>query len=546
MIKFLKKMTRVRQNKNKFKSEKSVGLSAEDNPKIYTGKELRNTLILPSLKKNLDFLKEMLGANVDLVIRDIQIGRSEIRPAALLYFDNLTDSSLLDQHVLRPLVLEVYATGLRTGPEIIDQLEAGNLITRAELKKVENFDALLDGLLIGEVALLIDGFPYAVSISIKGYKSRNVAEPDSEPVVRGPRDSFVETLSTNISLIRRRLQSPNLVFEPITLGYITKTKVSMAYLRGVCSPDLVREVRTRLKRIHIDGVLESGYLEELIQDHPYSPFPQVGVTERPDRAAAGLLEGRVVILTDNTPMALLAPGEFFSLMQAAEDYYNRYIFSTLIRFLRYTAFIMALLLPAAYIAITTYHQEMIPTQLLVSIMAARLGVPFPAFLEALLMEFSFELLREAGVRLPRPVGQAVSIVGALVIGQAAVQASLVSPLMVIVVAVTGIANFTIPQFNISVAIRTLCFPLMLLAAFLGLYGVMTGVLLLLLHMFSLRSFGVPYLSPLSPFKPGDLKDVAVRAPWWTLTRRPSETADASLRMTPGQIPHPPKKGSDPS
>ncbi|MEW6697168.1 MAG: spore germination protein [Bacillota bacterium] len=541
MIKYLRKV-RAARKKNAFFQVKSFDFDQqEQGNRVYTEDELEKTDFTPSLEKNMDFLKKITGSNVDLVTRFIKIGRSEAKPAAILFFDNLIDPILLDQHIVKPLVLDAYATGLRTGPEIIEQLRVGNLITRAELKGINNFKELMDGLLIGEVVLFVEGLNSALLISTKGYKGRDVAEPGAEPVVRGPRDSFVETLSINLSLIRRRLRSPNLVIEPVNIGKITNTKVCVSHLKGVCSPDLVREVHERLKRINVDGILESGYIEEFIEDHPYSPFPQVGVTERPDRVAAALLEGRVAIFTDTTPMVLIVPGEFFSLMQAAEDYYNRFFFTSLIRLMRYIAFAIALFLPAFYIAISNYHQEMIPTQLLVSIIAARQGVPMPAFLEALLMEFAFEILREAGVRLPRPVGQAVSIVGALVIGQAAVQASLVSPLMVIVVAMTGIANFAIPQFNISLSVRTLRFPLMILAAVLGLYGVMTGLLVILLHMFSLRSFGVPYMAPVSPFKPKDLKDVMVRAPWWALTRRPSQTADSSSRMPAGQMPRPPEK-----
>ncbi|MDO7786640.1 spore germination protein [Desulforamulus aquiferis] len=543
MISYLKRLGKKRRGKSLPEGKLSQD-NRQDSAKVYSEDELNQITFTKSVEKNLELVKGIVGANIDLVTRRISLGRSEIVPAVVLYFDNLIDPAILDQHIIRPMVLEAYSSGLHTGPEIARQLRVGNLITRAELKEINNFKELMDGLLIGEILVLVEGMEQGLLISSKGYKSRDIAEPDSEPVVRGPRDSFIESLSINISLIRRRVLSPNLVFESMKIGSVTRTKVCVAYIKGVCSPELVKEVQDRLSKIEIDGLLESGYIEELIQDDPYSPFPQVGITERPDRAVAAILEGRVIIITDNTPMVLIAPGELFSLLQAAEDHYNRYTFATLVRVIRYMAFVMALLLPAAYIAITNYHQEMIPTQLLVSIMAARLGVPLPAFLEALLMEFAFELLREAGVRLPRPVGQAVSIVGALVIGQAAVQASLVSPLMVIVVAVTGIANFTIPQYNISLAVRTLRFPLMFLAAFLGLYGVMTGLIIILLHLFSLRSFGVPYMSPISPFKPSDFKDTFIRAPKWSQTKRPSQLTSNSQRMAAMQKPHPPGSGGE--
>ncbi|GAB6180500.1 spore germination protein [Desulfotomaculum defluvii] len=544
MIKYLNRL-RSNTKKNKLGDINQPKTVTEVDGKAYTEQELEDICLTSCLEENLSLLKEMVGANVDFVTRRINIGRSEIRPAAMLFFDNLIDPDILDQHIVRPLVLEAYSSGLHNGPEIIEQVRSGNLITRAEIKAIKNFRDIIEGLLIGEVLLLIEGMENGLLINSKGYKSRSISEPDAEPVVRGPRDAFVETISINISLIRRRILSPNLVIESLQIGKVTRTKVCLAYIKGICHPELVKEVQSRLSRINIDSILESGYLEDFIKDNPYSPFPLIGVTERPDRATAAMLEGRVVIFTDNTPMALIAPGEFFSLMQAAEDYYNKFVFSTLIRLLRYIGFTMALLLPASYIAISTYHQEMIPTQLLVSIMAARSGVPVPAFLEALLMEFAFELLREAGVRLPRPLGQAVSIVGALVIGQAAVQAGIVSPLMVIVVAVTGIANFTIPQINISLAVRTLRFPLMFLAAFLGLFGLMTGIIVILLHLFSLRSFGVPYMSPISPFKPGDLKDTLVRAPMWAMVNRPTQTTSASQRMEPQQKPDPGKHGDGP-
>jgi len=297
----------------------------------------------------------------------------------------------------------------------------------------------------------------------------------------------------------------------------------------------------KLSGRNIDDILESSYIEELIQDHPYSIFPQMRNTERPDVVVSSLLEGRVAIITDNTPVALIAPGEFFSLMQTAEDYYNRYAFSSLIRLLRYFCLIIAMLLPALYIAITNYHQEMVPNGLLISIISTRAQVPFPALVEALSMEITFEILREAGVRLPKPIGQAVSIVGALVIGQAAVQANIVSPLMVIVVALTGIATFAIPQFNLSLPVRILRFFLMLLASVFGMYGVMIGILFIMLHLFSMESFGKPYMAPLSPLRTGDFKDTLIRFPWWALVKRPVNSSRNSKRMQSGQIPHPPQK-----
>lgn len=538
MVQYIKKLTRSNKKIPAASPDKNT---VQDPSKSFTEEELKNMPISASLTQNMEQLKEIIGKNSDLVTRNITLGRSESKPGVIIYLDNLIDPNLVDDDIVRPLALDAYTSGLATGSEIIEQLQAGNLITRGQTRTGKNFNDLLDGVLKGEAGLLIDSVKEAYIISVKGYEYRTVTESTVEPAVRGPREAFIEVLSVNIGLIRRRIHSPNLVFEAMELGTVGKIKVCMAYIKGICPAGLSNEVRARIARISIDGVLESSYIEEFIQDNPYSVFPQIRTTERPDAVASSLLEGRVAILVDNTPVVLIAPGEFFSLMQASEDYYNRYSFATLTRLLRFFAFVIALLLPSLYIAITNYHQEMIPTGLLVSIIAARAAVPFPAFIEALIMEITFEILREAGVRLPKAVGQAVSIVGALVIGQAAVQANIVSPLMVIVVALTGIATFSIPQFSISLPVRILRFLFMLLASVLGMLGVMVGILFIMLHLFSLESFGKPYMASLSPLRTGDLKDTAVRLPWWSMIRRPANSSRNKKRMRSGQISRSSKK-----
>jgi len=501
----------------------------EPDRRVYHAEELKQMKVSSSLNNNLDLLKAILGQNTDVIFRRFKLGMEEQTEAAVIYVDGLTDMNLLNNAIMKPLILESGQAGFNPVRGNLLEFVNNSVITGANVKNARVMEDAVTGILYGEVLLLINGQDNALRISINAWKSRDVTEPKSEVVVRGPREGFTETLRTNTTLIRRRLRSPNLIFEDFHIGRVTYTGVTIAYIRGIVSPDMVAEVKRRLQRIDIGGVLESGYLEEFIEDDPYSPFPQVVHTERPDRVVATLLEGRVAILTDGTPFALIVPAEFITFMQTPEDYYERYILSTAIRCLRYIAFGMSLLLPSLYIAITTFHQEMIPTRLLITLAAAREGVPFPALVEALMMEFTFEALREAGIRLPRAVGQAVSIVGALVIGQAAVQAGIVSSLMVIVVAITGIASFMNPSFNIALTMRLLRFPLMLLAATLGLFGVMVGILAMLIHLAGLRSFGVPYLASLAPLHTGDLKDVAVRAPWWAMDSRPAETAKLNRR-----------------
>lgn len=327
----------------------------------------------------------------------------------------------------------------------------------------------------------------------------------------------------------------------IQIGRYSQTEVVIMYIEGLADLMLVQEVQNRLSRIEIDGILESGYIEEFIRDHPFSPFPLMLNTERPDTAAASLLEGNVVILTDGTPFVLIAPTTFYSLLQSPEDYYEGYLIGTLIRWLRYAFLLVALLLPSGYVAILTYHQEMIPTNLLISVARSREQIPFPALVEALIMESTFEALREAGIRLPKNIGSAVSIVGALVIGQAAVSAGIVSAPMVMVVAITGIASFLIPRYNAAITLRILRFPNMFLAGTLGLVGIMLALLTIIIHMCTLRSFGVPYLQPLAPIRNSELKDTIIRAPWWSLKKRPHWTGDYNkFRQSNGQKPSPGK------
>ncbi|MHB8918628.1 MAG: spore germination protein [Desulfocucumaceae bacterium] len=509
----------------------------------FSKEDLKKTPISASLDKNLDMLKNILSHNNDVIFRRFRLGMGNQAEAAVVYIDGMIHKVIVNNDLIKPLMLESRMAGINPpGKNLLDVVK-NFIISVSDLKEARSMDKVVAGVLYGDVALLIDGLDTALVMDIKGWNSRAVEEPQSEVLVRGPREGFTETLRVNTTLIRRRLRSPNLVFEDLNIGRVSQTGVIMAYIRGIVHPDMVAEVRSRLQRIDIDGILESGYLEEFIEDSPYSPFPQVVHTERPDRVSASLLEGRVAILTDGTPMALIVPSEFMSFMQSPEDYYERYVLGTAIRWLRYISFAVSLLLPSLYIAITTFHQEMIPTRLLISLAAAREGVPFPAFVEALIMEFTFEALREAGIRLPRAVGQAVSIVGALVIGQAAVQAGVVSPMMVIVVAITGIASFVNPAFNMAITMRVLRFPMMVLAATLGLFGVMVGVLAILIHLSGLRSFGVPYLASLAPFHPGDMKDVAVRAPWWAMDRRPAEAGSLNpRRQAPGMKPSIPDPG----
>jgi hypothetical protein len=488
-----------------------------------------------SLSANLDTneaaLRQMFSDCADVAFRRFMIGGKT--NALLIYTEGTSNVELIDRHLLLPLM----QTEQPQNFDLYALLE--QKISVSNYKPTEILSDIAKYVLLGNPVLLIDGQQQGTAFNLTKLEKRSIEEPTAESVIRGARDGFTETLAVNMSLLRRRIPSPQFKMKQLTIGRYTQTSVVISYIEGIADKTLIQEVTNRLQNINIDGILESGTIEELIEDTPFSPFPQVLNTERPDVAVSGILEGRVAIVIDNTPTALVVPVSFYSLTQAADDYYQRYLIGTMIRWLRYLFLVIALLLPSLYVALLTYHQEMIPTRLLLSIAESREKIPFPALIEALLMEVTFEALREAGLRLPKQVGSAVSIVGALVIGEAAVSAGLVSAPMVIVVSLTGIASFTIPRYNASIALRMLRFPMIFLAGTLGLLGIMLGVIAIIIHMATLRSFGIPYLSPMAPMKFREMKDVLIRAPWWQLNTRPRLTGKFDkYRQAPRQKPGP--------
>ncbi len=499
-----------------------------------------------SLEQNKIILKEIFNNCSDVKFREFELGTAPAVKLLLVYIDGMVSTSDIHESIMNQLML---LEGLmeEISPEHTLELIREKLLPIGELSENGDFIKITDNILMGNAALLIDGEKTALILGIKEWESRGIEEPQSEPVVRGPREGFTERMLTNTMLLRRRIKSSRLKLEIKKVGIVSKTDIGIMYIDGIANNKVVEEVRKRIDRIKIDGILESGYIEEYIQDDWKTPFPLVLSTERPDRAAAHLLEGNVIILTDTTPFALIVPVTFFHFLQASEDYYTHWVGTAMIRLLRIIAVNISLLLPSFYIAIVTFHQEMLPTALLINIASAREGVPFPAFIEAFIMEGTFELLREAGIRLPRPVGQAVSIVGALVIGQAAVTAGLVSPAMVIIVSLTAISSFSIPNYSGALSLRILRFPLMVLAASLGLFGIMVGLMALLLHLCSLRSFGVPYISPIAPFIRSDMKDSVIRFPLWAMFTRPRLIGyKEPQRQEYLQIPKPPANPKRPS
>ena len=506
-------------NKHFIRMEKHTIANKNNQPKDMNESEPLKS----NLSENIKFIKNAIGESSDIIIREFRVGEDGKTKISILYTEGLADETLIQDFILRTLMLDIRKVSLNSTISSKDNFFKtlkDFILPQGQIEDISDFESLFTYLLSGDTIILIDGCAQCFAVSSKGWQDRGVTEPNSQTVVRGPKDSFSETLRTNTALLRRKIKDKNLWIETKPIGRKTKTDVSIAYIKGVANNKIVEEVRKRLNKIDIDGILEGGYIEELIQDETYTPFPTVYNTERPDSVAAGLLEGRIAILVDGTPFVLLVPALFIHFLQSPEDYYQRFDISTLIRILRYLSFFITLITPSFYIAVTSFHQEMIPTPLLINIAAQREGVPFPAFIESLIMELTFEILREAGTRMPRSVGSAISIVGALVLGQAAVEAGIVSPIMVIVVSITAISSFVIPSYNLAISIRILRFIFMILGATFGLYGLFLGLIAMVLHLCSLRSFGIPYMTPLAPFNWNDQKDTILRFPHWSMFYRP--------------------------
>lgn len=497
-----------------------------------------------SLKENLNVLKSILGSSNDIIYREFSFGSNMQINAAIIFLEGMTEKNLINEIIIKPFMYDSKLCNLESELEIGNlSIIKNNMLSVGNVKQAVSINELIDGCLSGDTIFLMDGCSEALIINSKAWETRGVEEPKIEAVVRGPREGFCETMATNMTLLRRKIKNPNLIFETIQIGTQTKTSVCIVYLKGVVNPKLIKEINKRLSRINTDAILESGYIEQFIEDAPYSIFPTIGNSEKPDTAAAKILEGRAAILVDGTPFVLTMPMLFIEGFQSAEDYYSRPFFSSLLRILRFCCFTISVLAPATYVMLSTFHQELIPTTLLFTMAAGHEGVPFPAVMEAGLMIITFEILREAGVRLPRPVGQAVSIVGALVIGEAAVSAGLVGGLLVIVISLTAVSSFVVPVFTDVCAILRITF--LILGGSLGIFGVGIGLLTVLIHIVSLRSFGTPYLSPLAPLSTEDLKDTFVRTHLWRMSTRPRTIGWHNLKRQESNLkPQPPSEGED--
>ncbi|MDU4694637.1 MULTISPECIES: spore germination protein [Paenibacillus] len=463
----------------------------------------------PDIHENEIIFKAMFQECSDVVFRELTIrGHTKL---LMIYVDGMINTETFESNVLKPLIYEGVPQGLGTIDSITYMCEQ-ELFSVMQISKLFDVEATVERILKGSVALLADGEAIACLANMKQVESRSIEESSSEPTLRGPRESFTENLRTNTTLLRRIITTPKLKMKSVTLGTLTKTDVVIAYIEDIVEPKLLEEVLFRVGQIDTKGILESGYIEEAIEDTHLTPFPQMLNSERPDVIASGLLEGKVAILTDGTPFALSVPMTFWTGLQAPDDYYERSMYVFMTRLLRFIFILFGTTTSALYIALTNYHQEMIPTKLMISIASLREHAPFPTIIEVFMMEVVFEGLREAGIRLPKTIGPLVSIVGALVIGEAAVRAGIISAPIVIVVSFAGIASFIVPRYRFGFPLRMLRFPLIILTGMFGLFGLAAGMIVILAHLTRLSPFGVPYLTPVAPLVNGWIKDWVVRYP----------------------------------
>lgn len=497
--------------------------------------------VFPSLSINLDFLKVKYNTliNSDIVVREFTLtARNRQYGAFLIYIDGMVDTKIINDFVLEPLMLRNRANSY-DGNEtrVVSEAISNNITVRKvkkfdlvdyiynslvpqnAVKKKKSFNDILPDINMGNCLLFVDTIDTAFSIDAKGFKQRGVDSPKNETVIRGAQEAFTEAIRTNTSMIRRFVNNENLVIESLSVGKVTKTKCAVCYMKDIANDDLVAEVKYRLNNLDIDTIISSGQLEQLIEDNSKCSLPQMLSTERPDKAANHILSGRVVVIVNGSPYVLIMPCVFVDFLSSAEDPNLKFQYANLLKFVRLVAFFITLLLPGLYVAITNFHQEIIPTELLFAIVASRESVPFPIIVEILAMEISFELIREASLRVPSPIGTTIGIIGALILGQAAVEASIVSPILIIIIAITGITSFAIPDFYLSFHLRIARFLYIIagfLAGFLGIGIVLFGHLILLC---SLKSFGVSYLAPYIPATSKNNKAYFM-PPFWNREKRP--------------------------
>lgn len=488
-----------------------IGTVKKSSPEA--GSATEYTQLKRSLLDNMTYLQGEFDGCADFVSKELTTCN---RKAIIISIDNMVDKLTLTQSVLTPLSKAEPPMGLMTDDDIFNWFR-DSLLSSADEKEVFSFEEVESHIMSGYAVFLMDGVNRGLAFGLQGFKYRSIDEPNQETALRGSREGFVEPLRINMMLVRRRIKNPNLKFEIYKVGNESKTEICLTYINGVVEEEILNEVRHRIKTINIDTVFASGYIQKNFQDCPYSIFSTVGTTERPDTFCGRINEGRIGIIVDNTPLALTMPFLFIDNFQNMDDYVVGPYYATFTRILKYLAFFTSILVPGLYVAIGSFHQAYIPSQLLYTLAQAEEATPFPLVFEALLMQIVYEMVREAGLRLPKQIGFAINIVGALIIGESAVSAGLIGAPMVIIVAITATTTLIIPTlYESGVVLR---FVFIILAGMAGMYGIILGIAFLGFHLTSIKSYEVPYTAPISPFNARAMRDVVVRAPWTILSKR---------------------------
>lgn len=480
-----------------------------------TVKELENITLSGNLEKDIALFKDIFKKEAILRVKRVKVRNTVSFDCAIMYFDGMVDSAQLNEGIIKSLIT---VDRQNDSPTLADFIET-QILFASDIKKQTKVSDILNGIMFGETILLIDKSKEALTVDTKGFSIRGINEPQDERVLQGPREGFVENGLSNIALIRRKLQTPDLCCEVMRVGKRSNTIIFICYLESLANPKTVRKLKEKISKINIDGILDTNYIAENIRDSKYSIFKTTGTTERPDVVAAKLLEGRIAVVVNGTPVVLTLPFLFSENFQSDEDYYLNFLVSSVGRFLRFLSFFLAVSIPAIFIALSSFHRELLPTALAVSVSSLRGGVPFAPLTECLIMIFVFEILKETGVRMPQSLGHALSIVGGLVVGQAAVEARIISTPMLIVIALSGIAGLMIPRLRGAVFYLRLLY--VFLSATLGLWGFFVGVSVTIIHILSLKSFGVDYTVSLRKADFQSLKDTFWRTSWQDMLKRPS-------------------------
>lgn len=518
-------LKRVMKHKKQEEAPKATNdAKAEQNQDSYNN-------VSKDLKKNLQKMKQEFHfpTNQDIVIREFKVVQKN--NAFIVYIDGMVDKNTINDYILRQLMAE--QKNNKNTKISVDYI-TDNLLAINQVIRQTDYEEIIKQILNGLTALFVEGNQECVLIESRGYEKRSVSTPLDESVIKGPQEAFTENLRTNLTLVRKIIKNKDLVTEMMPMGKAENTTCAIMHIKGITNPKIVQEVKRRIGSINIDFIAGDGGLDQLIEDHPFSLFPQILSTERPDKTASFLIDGKVAIICDGSPYASIAPITFFRFFHTSEDTTLRWQFGTFLRLIRMVAAFLATFLPGLFVALTLYHQEMIPTELLFSLSRARENIPIPSILELLVMELFFELMREAGVRLPGAIGQTLGIIGAIILGSAAVAAGIVSPILIMVVSITGLCSFAIPNYSIAFGVRITRFIFFFFGAIAGFYGIAAGIFIFGGLACSMKSFGVPYFSPVAP-KTKANHDIGIMAPSWTLKERPDFLNTNNRKRTSGTV-----------